>query len=269
MFLADYHTHTRYSFDSTEEPETLCKKALENGLTAIAITDHYECDHDEFECDMTFDVSARKEEIYRLKEQYKGRLDILHGIELGQPHSRPDVAKKVLAEGNFEFVIGSLHNIRKLPDFYYFDYTKVKGDILRTLIKRALSELTEIAAFEGIDTLAHITYIHRYVRAAGGDIDFKEYCDDVGKLYRILIKNEVSLEINTSTLWKGYGFTMPNEELLRLYRECGGRLVTVGSDAHIGENAGGSVEYAYSMLKRLSFDSVTAIVNGEKTLVKI
>lgn len=269
MFLADYHTHTRYSFDGREEPERICEKAIENGMTAIAITDHYECDFDEFGTAMTFDIKKRREELNAIKERYKGRLNVAYGVELGQPHSRPDIARDVLERGEFDFVIGSLHNIRKLPDFYYFDYTKVKGDILRTLIKRSLSELCEIAAFSGIDTLAHITYIHRYVRAAGGDISFKEYYDDFDNLYKILIKNRVSLEINTSTLWKGYGFSMPNEELLRLYYECGGRLITVGSDAHSGENVGGCIEEAYGMLKKIGFKAVTAVIDGEKTLVKI
>ncbi len=269
MFLADYHTHTKYSFDSKEEPETLCKKAIEKGLTAIAITDHYDCDYKEFEYPMVFDMVNRRKEIMKLKEKYAGRLDVIYGIELGQPHNCAEDAVKLLREGEFEFVIGSLHNLRKLPDFYYFDYTKVKGNVLRSMIKKMFNELCAVADFGGIDTLAHITYPHRYIKAAGLDIDFKEYYSEFDKLYNLLIKNDISLEINTSTLWKGYDFTMPTEELLKLYYECGGRLITVGSDAHAGDNVGGGISEAYEMLKRIGFKTVTTVKNGKRIQVEI
>ena len=269
MILADYHTHSKYSADGREEPETLCLTAINKGLSAIAITDHFECDHDEFESDMFFNVEKRKEEILAIKEKYRGRLDVIYGVELGQPHSRPDIAKDVLKAGEFDFVIGSLHNLRKLPDFHYFDYTKVKGDFLHVLIKRTIEELMEIASFDGIDTLAHITYIHRYVKASGNDVDLSRYYSDFDKLYKILIKNNTGLEINTSTLWKGYGFSMPNEELIKLYYECGGRLITVGSEAHFSENVGGCIEDAYATLKSIGFKTVLAKINGEKTEIKI
>ena len=269
MFLADHHTHSKYSADSSEEAEKLCLAAMSKGLSSIAITDHFDCDYDEFESPMFFDVEKRREEILSLKDKYVGKIDVLYGVELGQPHSRPEIAKKVLADGKFDFVIGSLHNLRNLPDFHYFDYTKVKGDFLHVLIKKTIGELMEVASFGGIDTLAHITYIHRYVKASGNDVDLMRYFDLFDKLYDILIKNGISLEINTSTLWKGYGFSMPSEDLLKLYYECGGRLITVGSDAHSAENVGGCIEDAYTVLKRIGFNSVTAVVCGEKTQIKI
>ncbi len=269
MFLADYHTHTKYSFDSKEEPRALCEKAIEKGLNAIAITDHYDCDYAEFEYPTVFDTENRKKEIMQLKEEYAGRLDVIYGIELGQPHAYPEIAKNILDNGEFEFVIGSLHNIRRIPDFYYFDYTKVKDNVLHAMIKKMLGELIEVASFKGIDTLAHITYPYRYIKAAGGEFDFKKYYAEFDKIYGLLIKNDISLEINTSTLWKGYGFTMPSEELIKLYYECGGRLITVGSDAHVADGVGGKISDTYSMLKSIGFKTVTTVINGKKEQTKI
>ena len=62
---------------------------------------------------------------------------------------------------------------------------------------------------------------------------------------------------------------MPNEELIKLYYECGGRLITVGSDAHFSENVGGCIEDAYAILKNIGFKTVLAKINGEKTEIKI
>ncbi len=264
MFFADYHTHTCFSYDCEENPESLCISAIKKGLTAIAITDHYDCDYQEYGYPMVFDVKAHKKEIYRIKEKFKGKLDVVHGIELGQPHACPDIAEKILKEGNFEFVLASQHNIKKLPDFYYFDYTKVKENLLDAMISKMLKELLELASFKGIDSIAHITYPHRYIKSAGSDIDFKKYYDNFEDIFNLMIKNNVSLEINTSTLWKGCGFSMPDEEIIKLYYECGGRLVNVGSDSHTAENVGDCIMDTYRTLKRIGFKTVISVTNGEK-----
>ena len=46
------------------------------------------------------------------------------------------------------------------------------------------------------------------------------------------------IEINTSSLRKGHSETMPGDELLALYKDCGGRYVAVGSDAHEVQDVG-------------------------------
>lgn len=269
MYLADYHTHTKFSFDSTEDPIKICEKAIERGMNAVAFTDHFDCNYDEYEYPFVFNTEERKKLIYELKDRYKGRLDVVYGVELGQPHSRPEIARKLLNEAGFEFVVGSLHNLRNCPDFYYFNYNKVKGRFLNVLIKKILSETTEVASFGGIDSLAHLTYVHRYVKEAEGEIDFRPHYDTIENLYKLLINNGISLEINTSTLWKGYGISMPDDELLKLYYECGGRLVTVGSDAHSRVNVGECVKDVYLKLKALGFKETTAIINGKKELISL
>ena len=45
--LCDYHIHTRYSSDSTEEPENIIRHAIELGLDEICFTDHTDLDYPE------------------------------------------------------------------------------------------------------------------------------------------------------------------------------------------------------------------------------
>lgn len=40
MIEADFHVHSRYSFDSLLSPRTIVKTALKKGLSAIAVADH-------------------------------------------------------------------------------------------------------------------------------------------------------------------------------------------------------------------------------------
>ena len=96
MYLADYHMHSKYSFDGSEELDTICQTAIRRGLSEIAITDHMDIytglPYDE---QMNFDVPGGEQhhmdavglykELCNMKEKYAGQLKVRIGAELGQP----------------------------------------------------------------------------------------------------------------------------------------------------------------------------------------
>ena len=84
-----------------------------------------------------------------------------------------------------------------------------------------------------------------------------------------MISRDIALEVNVSTLWRGLGFAMPDRELLALYRECGGKLVTVGTDSHSPEHIGECVDEGFELLRSVGLDSILVVRNGEKTIMKI
>ena len=179
--------------------------------------------------------------VERLKADYSGRLKILRGIELGEPHARPDEAKKLLSERNFDFVIGSLHNLRGYPDFYFLRFERMEEMQLVHIARRMINELREIVEFEynsrHIDSLAHITYMSRYLDECGVEFDLTRFDAEWRGLFRSMIDCGVALEINTSGLRKG-GKLMPDAPLVSLYADTGGRLFTLGSDAHTARDVG-------------------------------
>ena len=119
-----------------------------------------------------------------------------------------------------------------------------------------------------LSTLAHITYINRYMTICGIKFDFKPYYDDLSMLYKKLITSGKSLEVNASGLRRG-DITMPGRDLLSLYRECGGEAVTLGSDAHTAEDVGKGIEEAASMLRELGFRSQTVVRDGKLTQIEL
>ena len=271
MFLCDYHTHTRFSFDGDPAAthDAMCRRALEVGLSDIAFTDH-------------FDVNGEVEGIYtpyaaaeawtamqEVKEKYKGRLNVVCGIELGNAPQYPEAAKAALEAFPYEFIIGSLHNLRNVPDFWFLNYEPMPDALVSQLFDRTLDETLELAAFPGITTLGHLTYMHRYVTLAGKKIDFKPYYEKIEAIYRILMERDMALEINVSTLWKGLGISMPTMELLKLYKDCGGRLVTTGSDAHAPANLAKAIRKGYAILETVGFHEVLTVENGQKVLRSI
>ena len=271
MFLCDYHTHTRFSFDGDPAAthDAMCRRALEIGLSDIAFTDH--CDvNGEVEGYYTpYDVDRAFSAMMEVKEKYKGRLNVICGIELGNATQYPAKADAVLAAHPYEFVIGSLHNLRNVPDFWYLNYTSMPSPLIERLFDRALDETIEMAQFPGLTTIGHITYMHRYVADAGKPFSFTPYYEKLEQLYRIMIERDIALELNVSTLWKGLGISMPTMELLKLYVDCGGKLVTVGSDAHDVEHLGKALRQGYAILQTVGIHEVMTVQNRERVMRSI
>ena len=267
MILCDLHTHTKYSFDGSPEatPEALCRRALEAGLSHIAITDHCDVNGEVEGIYTPYDADTAWEAMVAAKEKYKGKLNLILGIELGNPHQYPDYARKVLARHPYEFVIGSLHNLRDVPDFCMLKYDMMTDAHIAQLFERMLNETAEMLTFDGIHTLGHITYMHRYITLAGKPFDFKPYREKIESIYKALIQKGIALELNVSTLWKGLGVSMPTMELLKWYREAGGELITVGSDAHSPETVGKAIRKGYALLATVGFTHVT-VIRGEEQI---
>ena len=272
MFLCDYHTHTRFSFDGAPAAthDAMCKRALEVGLDHIAFTDHCDINAEvEGLYDSPYDADAAFASMMEVKEKYKGRLNVVCGIELGNATQYPEAARAVLDAHPYEFVIGSLHNLNRVPDFCVMNYGHMSDGLVKQLFNRALDETMDMITFPGITTLGHITYMHRYITLAGKKLDFKPYYDKLEAIYRTLIDRDIALEINVSTLWKGLGISLPTMELLKLYKDCGGKLITIGSDAHAPENLGKAIRKGYAILQTVGFNEVVAIENGQRVLRSI
>ena len=272
MFLCDYHTHTNFSFDGAPEAthDAMCRRALELGLSHIAFTDH--CDingevegiYDAYHADEAFAA------MQAVKEKYRGRLQVVCGIELGNASQYPDAAAAVLAAHPYEFVIGSLHNLRDVPDFCMLKYDMMTEAHINRLFDRALDETIEmVETTPGLTAVGHITYMHRYVTAAKKSLSFKPFYEKLEHLYRTLIARDVALELNVSTLWKGLGIAMPTMELLKLYADCGGRLITIGSDAHAPETLGKSIRQGYTLLRTVGLNEVLTVTDGERAMISI
>lgn len=269
MVVCDYHTHTHFSFDGAPDStcDSLCRRALEVGVTDLCITDHCDVNGEAEGIYTPFDADGAWNEMCEAQEAYRGRLHVLRGIELGNATQYPDLARAALGRHPYDFVIGSLHNLDGVPDFAMLRAEKMTDAHISRLFDLEMDQTLEMLSFPGFTTLGHLTYWHRYITLAGRTFDFKPHYDRIAAVYGQLIQKDIALELNVSTLWKGLGIAMPTLELLNFYRECGGKLVTVGSDAHAPENLGRAVRKGYALLEAAGFDSVLVIRDGERLLL--
>ncbi len=268
MYINDSHIHTKYSFDSESEISDIVECAIARGVDEISLCDHYDIDNVIDGIYPPFDMEGAKQYILEAKEKYAGKIRINYGVELGQAHVKPTQAREILSQMGYDFIIGSLHNLRGYPDFALLRLDHMCAMQIEYLMQRMLAETEEIVDFGGFSTLAHITYIQRYLTLAGKPFDYTVYADVFERIFKKLISKNIALEINTSGLRRN-SITMPGYELAVMYRDCGGELITFGSDSHFAEDVGKGIEEAASALRSLGFKSQCVVRDGKLTQIEL
>ncbi|MBR4628331.1 MAG: histidinol-phosphatase HisJ family protein [Ruminococcus sp.] len=255
MNFIDCHTHTEFSMDSEADINKCVQRAAELGLAAYAVTDHCECNAwytEEHYSDAekallcTYNDAACFEgsvaAVTELKEKYAGKLNIVCGVELGQILLDTEVARKVNSDPRLDFIIGSVHQVRGEKDFYFLEYDKMTMDEIYDLLERYFTEVFELSRTDLFDVVGHITYSLRYMKQRHGICpDISRFDDIIAETFRNLARNGKGIEINTSGIRQGFGNTFPDAKYVRLFRDLGGEILSVGSDSHTVEDIGANV----------------------------
>lgn len=253
--LYDNHMHTSFSGDSDANPDEMAATAKAKGLRGITFTDHidfdYRVDPGQFEIeDMEnyFLSHAATGQKYN-DEQF----EILTGIELGLQTQIAARNAEFVITYPFDVVIGSIHVV-DFMDPYFDDYWKVypgsKGHL-----KFYETTLENLKSFHDFDTLGHLDYIFRYNRTRNNPDTYTNFRDIVDAILEEIIKHDIALEINTGSFKSGMTYTNPMPSIIKRYKELGGKLITIGSDAHNTSHIALGFEKLPSLLKECGFDS--------------
>ncbi len=251
--IADYHLHTRFSGDSDADPHDVCKQAIQLGMKSICITDH--CDTDSEETEFILDTEAYIPYMTKLKEEYEGRLDLRIGVELGlQTHLAQRHVDYVL-KYPFDFVIGSRHMVNGVDPYYADKAFAGKED--REIYKDYLEQLLEnIQAFHDYQVVGHIDYVVRYGRHQEEQYSYKEFAEIIDAILAQVIHDDRGIEINTAGLYKGLSFPHPHYDIIKRYKEMGGKIITLGSDAHEPSKIGSHFPSVIAYLKEIGFEYI-------------
>lgn len=263
MITADFHAHTSFSTDSSEPLERAAESALLRGLKILCVTEHMDFDYPTGEFQL--DTAAYRAELFRVKELYKGRLELLFGVELGLMDYLAQRLREYVGEWGFDFVIGSSHLIDGEDPYYppYFEQLGDKNGILRYFE----SILANIKAFDDYDVYGHLDYAVRYSSAKNySPSDYHEITDEILKL---LISKGKGIELNTAGIKYGLGWAHPHPQLLKRYRELGGEIITIGSDGHCAEHYAYAFEQAAQILKDAGFKYYTLFRKRKAEFVKL
>lgn len=261
MMKTDFHLHSSFSGDSDTAPELIAGTALQRGLSAICFTDHYDADYPYEDVCFELDTEAYQKRISELRSAYEGRMGLGFGVELGlQPHLG-ELYRSYTAQYPFDFVIGSTHLIDG-KDPYYASFWE--GCTPEDGIRRFLEiTLENMKAFDDFDVYGHLDYIVRYAPLEPKRFFYGDYGDLMDEILRFLICHGKGIEVNTGGYKAGLGCPNPCGEVLRRYRELGGEIVTMGSDAHMAEYVGSFMDEAREVLRGCGF-RYFALFEGRK-----
>lgn len=244
--MFDNHLHSNVSFDSVSTPMEMALAAKAAGLREICFTDHYDHHSD----------PQNKHNLFSLDTYNAAYIDlsvpdliIRKGVELGLTRWNGPLLKDFVSQYPFDFAIGSVHFVDGYdpyePEYWY-------GRSVTEAFRIYLEEIYQcVQLHEDFDVLGHLTYVcksvHNPSHAPVRMEDFREITDEIMK---ILVAKGKGMEINTSGMDRA-GVFLPSADYLRRFKELGGEIVTVGSDAHDPLRVGQYVPQALEILEEI------------------
>lgn len=245
--MFDYHMHTRVSFDSECAPEDIVRAAEKAGLSEICFTDHYDFNDVFREKRHLFAVDDYREEYDTLSSD---KVNIRRGVEFGLAPWNQKELSDLLSAYEFDFVIGSIHYVKGSDPYYEDFWQDLSAE--QAFEKYLLHTLECVKAHSDFDVLGHMNYVCRYVCRSPRGLEskylhYEDYRDICDEIFISLIEKGKGIEINTSG-FNDFNEFIPSPSFVKRFKELGGEIITVGSDAHdasrVGQHISGALEIA-------------------------
>lgn len=264
---ADIHNHSTLSPDGFGQPMSMAERACGLGIKHFALTDHIETE--KFD---GWDYAGAVEKSYgtflEIKERFEGRMEVYYGVELGQPLFDLPLAEKLLAAHDYDFVLGSTHRTRTYP---YLNQIPDSEEDRRRCLDEYFEEELRLAEWGKFCSLSHLTFPLRFISGdfGGHEVDMSRYSAIIDKILETIISRDIALEVNSSGIRKGLHVPMPSAEYIKRYYNKGGRMITIGSDAHRASDVGADIPQVIEMLKEIGFGEICVFRKKQPIFISI
>lgn len=251
--MFDYHTHSSFSDDSPTPIVDMVEAAYALGLSEIAITDHYDPEYANRSVPFFLDFPAYHRALDHMYTSYEGKIKVVKGIELGLQKKVLTHCSKIAQDYDYDFILGGFHCAEN-KELYGGDF--FKGITIERAYQDFYSYVFDcLSIFKDYSVLAHFNIIDRYAEETPKD---HVYFDIVESILKMMIEDGKGIEINTSSFRYGMGRRMtPSLEILRKYKDLGGDIITIGSDAHFPKDVGYKLDSMPAFLKGEGFRFIT------------
>lgn len=244
-YLADYHTHTSHSSDSRYKMEHVVKDAIKFGINEICFTDHV--DYRKISTAPNFKNYFA--EIEKMQGRYGSKISIKKGLEFGMQTHTIHRYQDIIEKYPLDFVILSVHQIN---DQGLWSGTYQKGKTKFEYVQGYYQEILDlINLYDDYSVLGHLDLIRRY--CDGPEPVLADHQVIIAEILKTVIKQDRGIELNTSHIRYGLNDWMPARDILMLYHDLGGKIITVGSDAHKKDHLGFYVREGRELLKEIGF----------------
>jgi len=234
LIQADLHIHSNFSFDGQGAIQEYCEPAVALGLQEICFLEHLDLYPPDPYC-RYLDPEAYAAAVAEARAKFGGQLKISMGVEVTYlPSLEREIAEYVEGKG-YDCVAGGVHLIfggeggiseemEALETFAKHEAVEVYADYFEHVAAAVRSGL--------FDVICHLDLVQRYGVHHLKEFDFGRCYGQLRRILEGMIKRELALEINSSGLRQEPNSPYPSRAILKLFRELGGQLITLGSDAH-------------------------------------
>ena len=268
MIKCNFHTHTSYC-DGRDAPEELVRAALEKDFSALGFSSHSYT-----EMDNDFAMNAEKAEKYRkeiarLKEKYKGRIELYCGVE--QDYFSTDPTEL------YDYVIGSVHYVLKNGEYICVDNS---AEMVKNAVDRlyggdfdALDEdyfalVSRIVQKTNADIIGHFDLVSKFSEKNGYG-QSPRFLEAAEKAVQALVPFNKPFEINTGAVVRGSrSIPYPSPEILKMIKKHGGKIM-ISSDCHDKKYLDFGFDSATDLARATGFSEAACIVGGEMKSIKL
>lgn len=258
--IATFHNHTTFC-DGKNTPREMVEYAYEKGIRAIGLSGHGYAPYDLGGC--MKDTEDYILEVNQLKKEFDGKIEVYLGVE--EDVYAPVERKK------FDYIIGSMHYIRKGEEYYSIDGSVSQCKTMRAafqydVVKIATEYFTTFCQYiksRNPDIIGHFDLLTKYDRVIEPlFLNDKNYHALAEKYLDAILPTDCIFEVNVGAILRGYRTTpYPYENLLYKINEADGKII-LSLDAHDNKFLTYDFSEIVYFLKNVGFSSTYTIKDG-------
>ena len=265
--MIDIHNHCKYSYDSVAEPKEMIELAVERGAKIYGFSDHVDLKIGKSVEAAISNTEACFAELSAYRHAYPSTV-VLCGVEFDHRRSAVEEYANFVKKFDFDYVIQSVHDVgekgeRECFTGYFDGITVDEG--YRMYFDAVEDSLNVPYRFH---ILGHLGFLFKCAKNMTSDEYLERYHDRITRILKRVIELDVALEVNTS-VYKSPTFCVPDENVLRLYYELGGRKITIGSDAHGKERVMDRICEVLQLLGRIGFEYIYYFEKGQERRISL
>ncbi len=258
--MIDLHVHSTCSADGGASIVDYARRAQELGLVEVGLCEH--ADFDPRDRSYGYLDLARYDREMAEARAKTPRVLLRQGVEITYQAGLEAEIRAWLARKDWDYVIASVHLVDyddgwamvsepPAAEAYFSNHSQRQAYVpyFEELLRAARSSLG--------DVLGHFDLVKRYGVACYGQFEPEVFADEIRAVLRAAVEAGVGLEINASGLRQAPGEPYPGLTILRWYRELGGEILTVGSDAHCVEHLAAGADQALALALAAGFTAIT------------
>ena len=248
----DYHVHSDLSVEAYSSVDAVCERAVEIGLTEIVFTEHYDTEPADQGYGF-YNYEKSRGAVDRTRERFIDRLSVKLGVEVDyQPVYETQIAEFLDGKA-YDYVLGARHWL----DGALIGHDYFEGKTEEESYERYFESVLPLVESGLFDVLAHIDLVKRHGTERYGTFDVEKWIERIEPILGKLVEKDMGLEINTSGVRQAPREPYPGVAVLKRFQELGGRILTIGSDAHRVEQVGVGLETGRRLTKEAGFTALT------------